>query len=190
MAPGMSEQQRPEMSLKQLMLAFGMGVIASCIVIYMAVTHRTPTEADFELVEATPASVTMLHSGKKPYVEIRLPDDPIRYRIPVEMFGDFTDKAGFVYAAREPGARLAFHIERGARQNPELPRADPKPTVFIETVRVNKRPFYTLTDRIRWKENNAMWARILAFVFPLMTAYVGLVLWGRRDEFERLRAKA
>ena len=183
-------KERPEWSLQQLVLAFGMGLLVSCVALYMVVTHRTLTEADFELVEATPASVAVLRSGKQPYMEIRLPADPIRYRIPVEMFKDIPDQAGLVYAARQPGARLAFHVERGARQKPELPRADPKPTVFIAAVKVGNRPYYTLAERILWKENNIAWGRVLAVVFPLLTAYVGLLLWRRRDEFERARAKA
>ncbi len=175
-----------EPGLGSLVLSLVLGLGLSVIVIYAVLTHRTLSESDFELVRATPTSVVVESSGKRPYVELRLPDDPIRYRIGVERFGDFDDPAGFVQAASVHGAELTFHIERGARENPSMPMSDPKPTVFIESMAVGSRSYYALAQRIDWNEKNQGWARILAVVFPLLTLFMARWVWLRRRELKSL----
>lgn len=161
------------MSRSKLVFAFVGSLAASLATLYVVVTYQPKTEADYELVVASPSSLSVLSSGKQPFVELRLAGDPIRYRIAVERFRDFDDPHGFLRAAQKPGAKLAFHIDRGARQAPELPRGDPKPTVFVESMAVGDRKFYPLAQRIAWHERNQMYARILAVIAPLLTLYLG-----------------
>ncbi|MEZ4223322.1 MAG: hypothetical protein R3B13_20420 [Polyangiaceae bacterium] len=168
----------------QLLLAFVFGIAVSVACLYKVVTYRVWTEADLETVTATPESVSVLLSRKEPFVDIFLPDDPICYRVPIDRLRDIPDRGGFVRAASRPGARLSFQVERGARMHPKEPAGDPKPTVFIETVAVDGKPYYTLEQRNAWSARDIIWARLLAVAFPLMTLYLGRLLWQRRQEFE------
>ena len=180
-------KQKAEPSARQLLAPFLIWVVLSCVMLYFLVTHRTLHESDFEQFKGTPSSVTVLKSSNKgqPFVEIRLPEDPIRYRIPVEVYKDMSDTSGFLRAAQAPGAELSFYVERGARQHPDKPAIDPKPTVFIDAVSVGSREYYSLRQRIAWDESNQLALHILIVVFPLLTAYMGWQLWLRRTELDK-----
>ena len=165
------------MSPGRLLFAFVCGVALSLGAMYFVLTHRPLTPESFEVMVASPTSINVLASNKQPFVELRFADDPNRYRIAVERFKDFDDPNGFIRAASRKGAQLSFHIERGARQHPERPRGDPQPTVFIESMAVNGKELYPLSKRIEWDENNALYARIIAALFPILTIYLGRLLW-------------
>ncbi len=168
------------MSSARLLFAFVCGVAVSIGAAYFVLTHRALSPESFELVEASPASLSVESSQKQPFVELHFANDPLRYRIPVERFKDFADPNGFLRAASRKGAVLKFHIARGARQNPERPRIDPKPTVFVESMRVDGMDYYPLAKRIEWDHRNTLYAKVIAVLFPLLTLYLGRLLWNQR----------
>ncbi|MFO0564123.1 MAG: hypothetical protein U0263_00595 [Polyangiaceae bacterium] len=165
------------MSPGRLLFAFACGVAVSIGAIYFVLTHRPLTPESFEVMVASPTSIDVLSSNKQPFVELHFAGDALRYRISVERFKDFDDPNGFLRAASRQGAQLRFHIERGARQNPERPRIDPQPTVFVESMAVDGKEIYPLSKRIEWDAKNVLYARIIAVLFPLLTLYLGRLLW-------------
>jgi len=158
-----------------------MGLFVSVLALYSVVTHKPLTADDFELVVASPVSVSVLDdSTKAPFADIRLPDDPLRYRIAVERFQELDDPSAFLQAASRPGAVLHFRVDRGARQHPNTPRLDAKPTVFVESIAVGDTEFYPISKRIEWDHKNQLYARIIAGLFPLLTVFLGRALWLKR----------
>jgi len=144
-------------------------------------THSPMRVEAFEYVVATPISVEVLKSSDgKAFVELYLPDDPIRYRVAVERLRDFDDPGAFVRAATRKGAVFGFHVKRGARQNPEVPPLDPKPTVFAESMMVGDHEFYPIKKRIASDEREQLYTRIGAVFCPLLALYLGHSLWVER----------
>jgi hypothetical protein len=160
------------MTAARSLLAIVFGAVLSVVMIYRVLTHHTPTPDDYEERVGSPTSFELRASQGQPFAELHFSKDEIRYRIAVERFKDIPDKNGFVQAASRKGAELRFHVEKGAREHPSKPAADPTPTVFIESLTVDGVEYYPLARTIDWKKQNDLYATMLAVASPLLTGYL------------------
>jgi hypothetical protein len=159
----------------RLKLGFIGGIGIFCFGLGYYLTAHEPTPQDYTVVEGRFLRAAEKPRTRSPYLDIYLEGDPLRYRVPIDVYNNGFRKALFFQHAR-PGGTLVLSIKKEDLASPFCPPGDPQNTVFVVGVRDSQREYYSLGERIEWLKNNAGMAPVVAAMGAAIAIGLGLLL--------------
>src|SRR5262249_4887178 len=162
--------------------AVGSGAIA-LFALYSFVSFRPLTRDDFTSVHGT-----VRHTVEQPghlgevHLEIFLQENPLRFRVPIDMYKPPFKKAEFWRNIR-PGSPIVLDVQSALLREPMSPPADPMATVFVDGVRDESTIYYDVDERMRWDDRNHWMGLIVGAGFVVSTIFLLLV---RRSSYVRI----
>lgn len=156
--------------------------------IFISYLQFRPDEvADFGTVKGTllSAKEELSHRNRRDegYLDIRLQESPLRYRIPMDNYLEHFRREAF-FAEVHAGATIQLSAYQTEIDSPRTTLLDSTPTVFVYGVRVGDRDYYRLEDHIAWRAKNNVWKLPLALGCAAGAVFFG-VRWYRIQPLQK-----
>ena len=139
-----------------------------------AVTRRPIVDSNCGTLVGTLKSADEKYAGKNSrYLEFYIDESPIRFRVPADGYLE-SFKGDAFFANVKPGTRITLTAEKSELANPMKPMLDPVPTVFVYGLKDDQMEYSTLAGRKKWEATNRFYGYIVAIVFAVIGAGMGL----------------
>lgn len=98
--------------------------------------------------------------GGSAYLDIKLKESDLRYRVPVDGYLECFRRAAF-FTEVPKGASIQLAALAADIAAPGAPMVDATPTVFVRGVRARGRDYSTVQDHIAWQKRNNEWKLVI-----------------------------
>jgi hypothetical protein len=163
--------------MKKILLIFALigGIGLCCLGLGYYLTAEEPSEQDYTMVEGKFLRAAEKQGTRQPALDIYLEADPLRYRVPIDVYSNGFRKELFFQHCR-PGTKLTLAVGKADLDSPFRPPGDQQDTVFVAAVRDAEREYYSLGERIAWLKNNSSMAPVVAAIGAAIAIASGFML--------------